>query len=143
MPLSLRSGSFQPVNRLSLFHSLSPWRTSTSTLSIPILCPARCRSCCRLGALNAQHVHHIEQAGALAAPPQRGFDRPARIDPPIGGAMHQLNAFPIGSKNDRVVTHHAAAAQGGKSDIAAPALAGMAVACAHAYLLELDLAALR
>src|SRR4051812_7067143 len=29
-PFSERSTSFQPVNRFSLFHSLSPWRTRTT-----------------------------------------------------------------------------------------------------------------
>src|SRR4029077_2404942 len=141
-PLSLRSGSFHPVNRLSLFHSLSPWRTNTSTLSIPILCPARCRSWSGLGTVNAQHIHHIEHAGALAPPPQRGFDGPARIDPPISSAMDQLDPFTVGGKNDRVVTDDAATAQDQKTDIAAPALAGVAVARARTDLLKLDFAAL-
>src|SRR5690606_20514042 len=38
-PFSERPGSRQPVNRLSLFHSLWPCRTSTSTLSPAILYP--------------------------------------------------------------------------------------------------------
>src|SRR6185369_4247872 len=34
MPSSVRSTSWWPVKRFSLFHSLSPWRTSTSTFAM-------------------------------------------------------------------------------------------------------------
>ena len=58
------------------------------------------------------------------------------------GAVRELDPLAVRCEDHGVLADDAAAAQGGKADVAAPARAGVAVAHAHADVVELDAAAL-
>src|SRR5262245_44331838 len=88
------------------------------------------------GSVEAEHVHHAVDPWTLAAAPQGGLDGAAREDAAVGGVVLQLDDLAVGGEQDAVIAHHAAAAQRGKADVAAPARAGVAVAHAHARLVQ-------
>ena len=62
-------------------------------------------------------------------------------DRAVFGGMAQRDALAGAGKDHRMLAHHRAAAQGGKTDIAVLARAGMAVAAFHPMLVQRDLAA--
>src|SRR5436309_440621 len=83
-PLSVRSTSFQPVNKLVRFHSLSPWRTSTSRRSVIGrslgITHLYCVTCIVSDVLQPEHVGHRVEPRLLAARPQRRLECAARED---------------------------------------------------------------
>ena len=92
--------------------------------------------------VDAEHVHHGIEARRLAVAPQGGLDGAARKNTAIGGAMGELDQLAVGGKDHGVLANDAAAAQGSKADVAAPALAGVTIADPHAGIVQLDAAAL-
>ena len=65
MPSSVRSGSFQPVNRFFRFHSLWPCRTSTRSRSLILLSVPGYW----ILVTKAEHIGHGVKAGLLAMRP--------------------------------------------------------------------------
>src|SRR3990170_3813325 len=90
----------------------------------------------------AKHILHREKAGTAPARPQRRLDRAARENAAVGGDMGKLDPFARSGEDHPVLSHHVAAAQRGKADIAFAPRPGLAVAGAHAPLFERNLASL-
>lgn len=65
--------------------------------------PARFRS-------HPQHIHHGIDTRRLALAPQRRLDRAPRKDPPVICPVRDLDAFPVGRKQHRVIADDAPAA---------------------------------
>src|SRR6202047_1017138 len=136
MPCSLRSGSFQPVNRFFRFHSLWPWRTSTRSRSLIFVIPF-------LEVLKPEHVGHRVKPRLLVARPKGGLDGALREHGAVLGAVRQLDTLHGTCKNHAVIAGDGTAAQRRKADIARPPRAGVAVAAPRRVLVEDDAAARR
>src|ERR1700692_4874158 len=136
MPCSVRSGSFQPVNRFFRFHSLWPWRTSTRSRSLIFVIPF-------LEVLKPEHVGHRVKPRLLVARPKGGLDGALREHGAVLGAVRQLDTRQRACKNPAVLAGNGTAAQRRKADIARPPRAGVAVAAARRVLVEDDAAARR
>src|SRR5689334_10118472 len=102
------------------------------TLAIPLASP---------GVSQPQHVHHGIDPGPLAAAPKGSLDGAPGKDAAVGRTVGEFDALTLGGEDHRVFANVAAAAQDGKSDVAAPARARVAIARAHADALEFDAAA--
>src|SRR5215217_42902 len=88
-PPSERSMSRQPVNRFFLFHSLSPWRTSTGRWSV--IAQSSDDQISEVG--KPQHIRHGIEARLLAARPQCRLERAAREEHPLLGFVYELDAL--------------------------------------------------
>src|SRR5580700_10790430 len=87
--------------------------------------------------LEAQHIRHRIDARRLAAPPERGLQRPAGEDLPVLRLVDELDALGGARKDHAVVAHHGAAAQTGKADITGLPSASVTVPALHAVLREI------
>ncbi len=90
-----------------------------------------------------QYIHHVVAARFLALAPECGFQRAAHEDRPIGREVAQHDALAVGREQHVMFADDIAAPDGGKSDIAAVARAGDAVATRNFGLIKVDAPALR
>src|SRR6266700_49289 len=133
-PISVRSMSRQPVNRLLRFHSLWPWRRSTSSRSVII------RSLSKI--TQAENIGHRIESRFPPPRPQRRLERPAGEDHAVLRLVHELETLGRAGKDHAMVADHGAAAQRRKSDVARAARAGLPVATSHRALGKIDAAPL-
>jgi len=87
-----------------------------------------------------QYVEHIVRAGALGLPPKGGFQGAAGEYAAVCGDVAQGDPLAGGKKHHVMLADNIATAHNGKTDIAAFAGAGDAIACRIAHLLEVNAA---
>src|SRR6185295_8031207 len=98
-PCSVRSTSFQPVNKFFRFHSLWPWRRSTRRRSV-MLCPSNFAK--------AQYVGHRIETGLPTLAPLCRSQRATREDHAVLGPVYEFDSFGRASEDHAVVTYNAA-----------------------------------